>query len=285
MKYWLVTQFTELDQLDALAQQAEKLGFYGLMLGDHFVSFDQQSDQYAYTDDGGQLWQHDTHWPDPWVQIAALSKITSTLKFMTSVYVLPMHETISAAKAIGTAAYISNGRIMLGVGTGWQQAEFELVGRQFEKRGRIMDEQIDIMQQLWTGEMVEYHGQYHDFERLQMSPPPGVNIPLYGSGLAPVALRRSAQMSGWIAPSAYTTDQVNSLIEPVQSAVRDAGRNLDDFEIILTSMDPTPDNINRLEDMGVGALMACPWMKSRQAKSTSLEYKLEKMETFANYFL
>jgi probable F420-dependent oxidoreductase len=256
VKYWLITQFTEMDQLDDLAKGSEELGFYGLMLGDHLVSFDQQNDEYLYTDDGGQLWQHDTHWPDPWVQVAALAKITSRLKFMTSVYVLPMHDTITAAKAVGTAAYISGGRVILGIGTGWQRGEFELVGRQFDKRGKVMDEQIEVMQKLWSGEMVEHHGRYHDFQRLQMSPPPGAAIPLYGSGLAPVALRRSAGLDGWIAPSAYAYADVEELIEPMS-----------------------------MEDMGVSALMLCPWMRSRYASPSTLQYKLERMDVFAGKFL
>lgn len=130
---------------------------------------------------------------------AAIAQQTKNLQFLTTIYVLPMRDSFNAAKAISTAAYLSNNRIIMGVGIGWQKTEFELTGHDFHTRGKRTDEQLDVMRKLMSGEMVEHHGEFHDFAPLQMSP--GVTQPVPVLLAAIVMLHLSALHSttaGWV---------------------------------------------------------------------------------------
>ena len=198
MKYWQVIALVDMDELPVLARKAEEFGFEGMALADHLVTFETQYQTYDYSDDQTVLWYPETHWPDPWVEIGALSQVTTTLKFMTTVYVLPMRDPFSAAKAIATAARLSNNRVVLGAGIGWQESEFDLAGREFSDRGKRTDEMLEIIVRLMAGETVEYHGQFHDFPRLQMSPGVTRPVPILIGGRSPAAYKRAARFDGWI---------------------------------------------------------------------------------------
>ena len=142
MKFWQSLAFVELDQMVELAQFCEELGFHGVSYGDHLVTTQQQVDDYQYRDDGNIFWNPSTHWPDLWVMTSALAQATQRLHFLSTVYILPLREPVSVAKALSTAAYLSNNRITLGVGVDWQKAEFDMVGQDFHTRGKRTNEMV-----------------------------------------------------------------------------------------------------------------------------------------------
>ncbi len=129
MKFWQSLAFVELDQMVELARFCEEVGFHGVSYGDHLVTTKDQVDEYLYRDSGNIFWSPETHWPDPWVLTAALAQATTTLHFLSTIYILPLRDPLIAAKALSTAAYLSGDRVTLGAGVGWQKAEFEMVGQ------------------------------------------------------------------------------------------------------------------------------------------------------------
>ena len=116
---------------------------------------------YPYTEDGQRRWQPFTDWPDPWVLVGALAQATERLKFLTTVYIPAMRDPYSAAKAIGTAAYLADGRVELGIGVGWCEEEFTLMGQPFAKRGKRTDEMIELMRALWQPGWTEFDGEFY----------------------------------------------------------------------------------------------------------------------------
>ena len=155
-----------------LARASEAAGFDAVAVSDHVVYPSYLSSQYPYTPDGRPLFSPDEDWPDPWVAIGAMAAVTTTLRFQTNVYVLPLRNPFVVAKAIGTAAYLSGDRIGLGIGAGWMKEEFDLLEQPFAKRGRRMDEMIEVIRALWQGGMVSHHGEFYDFEPVEMRPVP-----------------------------------------------------------------------------------------------------------------
>jgi probable F420-dependent oxidoreductase len=284
VEFWHATAFTEADQLVEAAVAVEEFGFDGIAVSDHLVLPQQVASTYPYTLDGTPWWTPGTDWPDPWVTIGAMAAVTSRLRFTTNVYVLPLRDVFSAAKTVGTAAVLSGGRVALGIGAGWMREEFDLVGQPFERRGRRMEEQVAIMRELWAGGMVEHHGQFHDFGPVQMSPAPGP-IPVWVGGTTDLALRRAAHLGdGWIGvntPMAELMDVAGRLL----AERRKAGREREPFTI-LGAIDepPTVDNVKRLEDAGVTALMTSAWMFSRRDTST-VAGKRDALERFAERWL
>jgi probable F420-dependent oxidoreductase len=284
MEFWHATAFTEADQLVEAATAIEEFGFDGIAVSDHLVFPQQVQSKYPYTADGNPWWSEEADWPDPWVTIGAMAAVTSRVRFTTNVYVLPLRDVFSAAKSVGTAHVLSKGRVALGIGAGWMEEEFDLVGKVFDRRGKRMEEQVEVMRKLWAGGVVEHHGEFHDFGPVRMSPTPGP-IPVWVGGTTKLALRRAAWMGdGWIGVNTSMTELVE-VADKLLTERKAAGREHEPFAI-LGAIDepPTVDNVRRLEDAGVTALMSSAWMFSRYDTST-LAGKREALERFAQRWL
>ena len=283
MRFWHGMGYTPLEELPILARHAEALGFYGITLGDHWITAETQIDRYEIAKDGVAPWQDDVPWPDPWVTFAALSRDTKTLNFLTTVYILPMRDAFTAAKAISTASVMTDGRIHLGAGVGWQKLEFSLGGQPFHERGKHVDEQLEVMQKLWTGEMVEHQGDYYSFPRIRMLPKPVTKIPIYIGGVSPAAFKRAAQHDGWEG-AVYPWDELEVKVMGARQARLDAGRSLDDFRLIVGCTEPTPERMEQLEKWGVTDYLKPPWTAGLKATKTPLAEKLEEMAGFARKY-
>jgi probable F420-dependent oxidoreductase len=262
MKYWQVMALVDMDELPVLARKAEEFGFEGMALADHLVTFDTQYQAYDYSQDATVLWYPETHWPDPWVEIGALSQVTTTLMFMTTVYVLPMRDPFSAAKAIATAARLSNNRVVLGTGIGWQKSEFDLAGQAFANRGKRTDEMLDIIGRLMAGETVEYHGRFYDFPRLQMSPGVTRPVPILIGGRSPAAYKRAARFDGWIGAQ-HQLEEIPGIVAALKSERATLGKAGEPFEIQLNVYDYSADTLKRVTEMGAPKSKKAPgWTKT-----------------------
>lgn len=283
MRFWHGMGYTPLDELPILARHAEALGFYGISLGDHWVTAEQQVDRYEIAKDGVTPWEHDVPWPDPWVTFAALAGMTKTLQFLTTVYILPVRDAFTAAKAISTASVWSGGRIHLGTGVGWQKLEFGLSGQPFHERGKHVDEQLEVLQKLWTGEMVEHHGKYYDFPRVRMLPTPVGKIPIYVGGASPAAFARAARFDGWEG-AVYPWDEMEAKVLGARQARIESGRPLEGWRMVVGTTEPTPERMEQLEKWGVTDYLKPPWTDGLKATKTSLAEKLEEMAGFARRY-
>src|SRR6185312_2313699 len=161
------TSFGFDEALGDLAQAAEAAGYAGVTAADHVFFPAQMHSRYPYSPDGSVSWDGTYPWPDPCVLVGAMSMVTSRLRFITSVYILPLRHPFIVAKSVGTAAVLSGNRVILGGGVGWMRDEFDLLESDFTTRCARTDEIVDVMRLLWTGEMVEYRGNHFDFDRLQ----------------------------------------------------------------------------------------------------------------------
>lgn len=280
MKFWQSLAFCELDQAVELARFAEELGFYGVSFGDHLITTKTQVDEYFYTKSGQVMWHPETHWPDPWVLSAVLARETRRLRFLTTVYVLPMRETLNAAKAISTAAYLSDDRIVMGVGIGWQKAEFELTGQDFHTRGRRVDEQLVVIRKLMSGEMVEYHGQFHDFPPLRMSPGTRQPVPIFIGGTSDAALRRAACYEGWLGLR-HTEEELPGILAKLRRARDEAGTLGRPFEVWATIDNLQPGAFERIEVMGVTMTNGTHFMIDGKVQPSDIGFKKRRMEEFA----
>ena len=103
--------------------------------------------------------------------------MTERLRFLTTVYILPARTPVHVAKQVGTAAVLSGNRVELGIGMGWMEEEFDAMGVPFAKRGKRADEMLEVLRKLWTGEVVEHHGEHFDVPPLEMLPAPTEPMP------------------------------------------------------------------------------------------------------------
>jgi len=285
MKFWQSLAFVEMDQMVELAQFCEALGFHGVSYGDHLVTTAEQVDEYLYRDSGNIFWNPDTHWPDPWVATAALAQATTTLHFLSTIYILPLRDPLSAAKAVSSAAYLSGGRVTLGVGVGWQKAEFEMVGQDFHTRGRRADEMLDILPRLMSGEMTEYRGEFYDIPPVKMSPGTADPVPILVGGYAPAALRRAAGQDGWMATS-HPEEEIYPLLQSLHTVREELGDAQRPFEVWTGVQNPGDGTHERLAEAGVTMVNGCNFLAPDGRTTLSgIDDKKRRLEAFAAEFL
>ncbi|MFQ5700032.1 MAG: LLM class F420-dependent oxidoreductase [Myxococcota bacterium] len=282
MRFVQSVSFTETDQLVDLARCIEEVGFDGILLSDHLFYPEQLCSRYPYSPDGNPGFDGATEWPDPWPAIAAMAQVTERVFFTTAIYILPLRDPLVVAKAAATLQILTGGRFALGVGVGWMREEFDQLGLDFATRGRRTDEMIPLLRALWKGGMVEHHGEFFDFDRLQQSPAPPCEIPIWVGGASPAALRRAGRLGdGWIG-AGNTAAQIPPLLEEIARHRRQAGRDDRPFEVIAAITDPpTTDAIERLEAAGVTALVHYPLTFSLGPGST-LAQKRDALKRYAD---
>lgn len=216
---------TSTDRLRALALGMEDLGYHHLSAYDHVLGAEHANREPALT---GPYTQHDV-FREPFVMFGFLAGLTHTLEFATSVLVLPQRQTALVAKQAGEVALLSNNRLRLGVGAGWNHVEYDALGHSFARRGPMMDEQLELLQQLWTNEIVTMHTDLHHVERAGLNPRPTQPIPLWLGGYSAPARRRAVQHgSGFIfsRPSDAARD-----LPLLREELAAAGRDTDDFGV------------------------------------------------------
>ncbi len=285
MKFWQVVSFSEPDQLLGIAQAAEEAGFHGVLIADHLFFPGRLESRYPYSEDGTPGFDGSTAWPEPWTTIAAMSAVTTTLHFGTMVYILPLRNPIELAKSLGTVAFHSGGRVTLGAGAGWIREEFDTLGVDFKTRGKRMNEMVDVMRKLWTGEMVDYDGEHFSFGPIQMSPAPGVPIPILFGGLSKIALRRAATIGdGWIG-TGQTPDEAVEYARTLRTLRDEAGRGSEPLDLIVPLVvPPEPDTLKRLRDEGITGTTAYPFTYTIGPTST-FDQKRDLMMQFGEHVI
>ncbi|MCZ6831975.1 MAG: LLM class F420-dependent oxidoreductase [Gammaproteobacteria bacterium] len=281
MKFVLSTSFSQVAHLTAIAPVADDCGWEAMSFSDHVVHPRSISTPYPYTEDGSRRWQAFTDWPDPWVMIGALAALTQRLRFTNNVFVLPMRNPYLVAKAISTAAVISDNRVTPALGVGWSSDEFALMQQDFHTRGKRVDEMIEVMRLLWSGKWVEYSGQYYQFEAMEMNPAPSAPIPIWVGGIADPAMRRAARLAdGWVT-DLQTSEEIIRSIGQIQEWRREYGRESEPFEVMATPSDAFDiDGYRRLEDAGVTHILTMPW-PFYHGDTQDLELKLDGVKRYA----
>lgn len=255
LKFCIGLGFSPVDHYVPLARAADERGWDTICVSDHVVNPKVIESVYPYTKDGQRRWEPFTPWSDPWVAIGAMAGATERLRFTTNVYVLPMRTPFAVAKTVGTAAAISGGRVALGVGMGWMEEEFRLMEQPFAARGKRADEMLDVLRKLWAGGWVEHHGEFYDFDEVEVTPAPG-HVPVYVGGLSKAALRRAARNDGWIS-DLHSMDELRELIGTIRSQRTGDG----EFHVLASCRDAWDlDGYRRLEEIGVTHLVTQPWL-------------------------
>jgi probable F420-dependent oxidoreductase len=279
MRFAISLAFQPVDQLVALAREADACGYDALAVPDHVVDLETLETPYPYTPDGRRRWDHDADWPDPWVLTGALAQVTERIRFFTSVYVAALRSPYLVAKAVGTAAVLSGNRVALGVGVGWCREEFALMGEDFTTRGRRTDEALDLLRELWTPGWTERDGEHYRTPRLTMEPTPTAPVPVYVGGLSEVALARAARHDGWIG-DLYTTEEAARHARRL-AELRDAAGATGDFRVITALIDAfLPEQFAAAEEQGVTDVWTMPWAYYH-GLDASLEQKLDGIRRFA----
>ncbi len=208
-------------------QGAEALGYGYVDLLDHVLGADP-TNRPGWT---GPYTNKDV-FQEPLVTHGFVAGVTKTIEMFTGVLILPQRQTALVAKQAAAIDVLSGGRLRLGVGLGWNEVEYQALGADFHNRGRRMEEQVAVLRELWTKEVVTFHGQWHHIQEAGINPLPIQRpIPLWMGGSSDPALRRAARLAdGWV-PTYFNLEQAAGLVQKLHSNMREAGRDPSTFQI------------------------------------------------------
>ncbi len=282
MKFTVGIALSPLDQLTELARTAEACGYSSIALPDSLFYSEQVSASYPYTPDGSRFWDADTPWADPFVATAAMGAVTSTIRYYTQVLKLNPRNPVLLARQIGSVAALTGNRFGLGIGLGWSPEESRWCGGQFDHRGARADEAVEVIRLILGGGMVEYHGKFYDFDKLQMSPAPTEPVPVYVGGHTEAALRRAARTGdGWTSAMIKYED-LRSVVARLAELRAEYGRDRDPFEIQAVCIDRFGvDGYRAQAEAGVTDAIVVPWVFYGVALDGPLQDKKDGMKRFA----
>ena len=236
---------------DELARAAEERGFESFWVGEHTHIPASRRTPYP----GGEpLPKPYYHMADPFVSLMAAAAATRTIKLGTGICLVVEHDPIVLAKTVATLDWLSNGRVLFGIGGGWNREEMEHHGTPFDRRWQVLRERVLAMKALWTQEEASFHGEFVNFDRAISFPKP-VQRPhppiLFGGATAQGRARVVEYCDGWI-PIDVLLGDLPAAIADLRRRAEAAGRGRDALSVsVFAFQPPGPDELARLRDLGV----------------------------------
>ncbi|MDB5448726.1 MAG: luciferase family protein [Phenylobacterium sp.] len=222
------------------AAQFEAMGYEGLWLTDHVIGIEGYRPVYG------------DFWLEILTSLSFVAASTKTIRLGTGVLVLPLRDAVLTAKMLATIDVLSNGRLDLGIGTGWARREFSALGRgeAFEPRGAVTDEALDVFLECWKGGEHSFERRFSQVSKIRFEPTPvqKPHPPIWvgGRGLAPAPLRRAAKYADIWHPTGITPDEIREGGEKLDAL---AGRKID-RSIRLQAGADLRDQLRRYRDAG-----------------------------------
>jgi probable F420-dependent oxidoreductase len=257
-------------ELKEVAAAAEELGFDSILIGDHIINAKRIESPWPYTEyygnDAKQLPMSiytENPWLDPFDTLAFLAGITEKPRLGMSVLIVPYRNPFDVARRIATLDVLSGGRMILGVGVGWMEEEFKLLGIPFNERAQRTREYVAVMKAVWTQENPRFDGKFIKLEAdVNMLPMPlqKPHPPIWVGGESMPALRRVVEFGdGWHI-ALLTVEQITSLYERLRVAMDKAGRDFSSLELTaMTDMTRlSPGVIASYGKFGISTLYMLP---------------------------
>ena len=210
------------DKVLELGKASEDIGYDEIAVFDHVVM------GYPTDDRPGPRYPPKMPVLEAIVLMAQLAVVTDRIGLATEVLVLPQRQPVLVAKQISTIDLMSQGRVRLGVGVGWQESEYDALEEDFTNRGRRMDEAIALLRSYWSDEQIDFDGEYYSSTAMAMEPKPsqpgGPEIWIGGGSKA--ALRRTGELGdGWMGSALSTEETITDSVATIHSAAEAAGRD------------------------------------------------------------
>jgi probable F420-dependent oxidoreductase len=244
------------------AATLEECGAESVWTVEHVVVAESTRSRYPYSPSGRMASAPGSvPMPDPLDLLAFLACASTTLRLGTAMAVAPLHSAAVLAKRVATVDRLSDGRVELGLGIGWQREEYEAVGASFDHRGERLDECIGALRALWSDSPASFAGRHVSFHRVFSDPRPVRPVPILVGGHSEPAVRRAGRTAdGWF-PFTIGPDEFAACADRLRTEAADAGRRPDSVEITAwpASADPTAelslDWARRYTDAGASRLI------------------------------
>jgi probable F420-dependent oxidoreductase len=265
--------FTEPAAAAEFARAAEDAGFESLWTVEHVVVPSDYRSAYPYSPTGKMPGSDDLPIPDPLIWLSYVAAATSRINLATGILILPQRNPVVLAKELATLDRMSAGRLLLGIGVGWLEEEFDAIGVPFADRGRRNDEYVAAMRALWTQEKASFHGEYARFDDCIMRPRPvHGTVPIHIGGHTDIAARRAGRLGDGFFPGKGTHAELARSFELARATAREHGRDPDAIEMTTGAINPQADKaidgIKALADIGTARVMLPAFMFYRDTADT-----------------
>lgn len=256
MRFGYLETMTDPAFMRPLALAAEDAGYDAFVVPDSICYPEHSDSTYPYTADGKREFLEDKPFVETFALISHLAAITDRIRFNTSVVKLPLRHPVLLAKQLSSTALLTNDRLTFGVGLSPWPDDYEAVDVPWARRGKRLDEMIDIIRGLCAGDFFAYEGEIFQVPSIKICPVATQPVPFIIGGHSEAAMRRAVRKGdGWI-HAGGDADQLDVLLGRIRELRREYGKQNDPFEIHVISMDAySPDGIRRLEDMGITDVM------------------------------
>lgn len=258
-----------------LAREAETRGFYSIYVPEHtHIPTSRRTPAPTGTEELGEEYLRS---PDPYIVLAAAASVTSEIRLGTGIGLPAQHDPITFAKQLATLDRVSNGRLVFGVGFGWNEEEMANHGIAFAGRRDQVREHVLAMQVLWSQDVAEYHGKFVDFEPSWQWPKP-VQQPrprtLVGGGAGPKLFAHVAEYAdGWMPIGGAG---LGGALPKLRAAFEAQGRNASDLHVVPMGIEPSDEKLDHYESLGVTeAVLRLP--------SASRDVVMPVLDDFARY--
>ncbi len=217
---------TDPGAIRAYARGVEALGATHLLIYDHVLGADPARP-------GGWRgpYDKDVAFHEPMTTFAFLAAVTERIELGTAVLILPQRQTALVAKQAAELAILSDNRFRLGVGTGWNEVEYEALNEDFTSRGRRQAEQVELLRRLWSEDTFTFDGRFHRVSAAGINPRPSRPVPIWFGGSAPALLERCARLGdGWI-PLMGPNEAARECLDTIRRHRETSGASLDGFGV------------------------------------------------------
>jgi probable F420-dependent oxidoreductase len=269
-------------QFVPLAKAAEEAGYDSFSIPDSLCYPRESDTEYPYNDDGTREFLEGKPFIEPFCLMSALGAVTERLRFATFVIKLPIRHPALVAKQATSVAVMTGNRLTLGVGLSPWPEDYRVTGTEWRRRGKRLDEMIEILRGLGSGEFFEYSGEFYQIPAIKLCPVPSEPLPILIGGHADAALRRAATVGdGWMHGGGIH-EKLDDLLAKLARFRAEAGREREPFQIHVISMDAyTPDGVKRLEDQGVTDAIV-GFRNAYEPDRTPLQQKLDALRGYAD---
>ena len=247
----------------AIATAAEDAGFESIWTVEHVVVPVGYESQYPYDQSGKMPGGEKTDIPDPLVWLSFVAAATSSIKLGTGILIVPQRNPLVLAKEVATLDKLSEGRMVLGVGVGWLEEEFEALGVPFAQRGKRLDDYIVAMRRLWTENEAQYAGEFTSFPAVVARPKPSQgSVPIVIGGHSEAAARRAGRLGDGFFPGKGSNDRLRELFDIMRATALENDRDPDAIELTTggaAAFAPDPiAELKELESLGVSRVVIPP---------------------------
>lgn len=283
MKFVLQLGFCNFRNYVAIAQQAEAAGWSALSMPDSLFFPRATESDYPYADtEAIRGYIEHAEFIEPFVAMATMAAVTERIGFYPGVLKVPVRQPLVLAKALASVAVMSGGRISLGAGLSPWKEDFTYNGVNFEKRGEIMDECLQILRAALSGEYFEHHGKHFDFGPLRIRPVPDKPVPILVGGHSKPALRRAARLGDGWASANTDLETLKKLIGELNAFRAEFGTlQRSDYQIHGIDFSArSVDDFRRLRDIGCTHAGLVPW--GTEVDSSDVATQLDAIRRFGD---